>query len=516
VVDDGGAGLRFFAVAALSGALTAYLGFAPVGWWWFPFVGFAVLAALIQNASSVKRGALIGFVFGVAYFLAGVSWVRISLNEFGGMPLPIAWFAALLFCAFLALYPMLACAFATWAKPKGNFFFAVIFASAWTFAEYLRAHVFTGFEWLSVGVSQAPNGILWCAQLFGMFGCSFAVTLMAAVALQLGIKVVKLGTRAGSPLLALPLIGELLFWVGLLIVTSHAISFSATETKATPISLLQGNVAQTLKWDPERFASTLVLYEKLVTEAKGELIILPETALPSTLDRIDPAYIERLRKIAVAKNANLIIGVPVQEKEKFYNAAISLGVEPTQQYRKVHLVPFGEYMPLRGALAWFYANLTIPMSDFSKGDADQPLIKVNGQVLGISICYEDAFARDVHRTLPDATLLVNISNDAWFGKSAAAEQHLQLAQMRAIEFARPMLRANNTGITAVIDEKGRVTQRLESFSPGILETTIQGRKGYTPYMVWGDLPILLMCLAGMGIGGARRLSRAKHQAVTVA
>jgi apolipoprotein N-acyltransferase len=516
MVNDGGAGLRFFAVAALAGALTAYLGFAPIGWWWFPFVGFAVLAALIQNAPSAKRGALIGFVFGLAYFLVGVSWVRISLNEFGGMPLPIAWFAALLFCAFLALYPMLACAFAAWAKPKGAFFFAVIFASAWTFAEYLRAHVFTGFEWLSVGVSQAPTGLALIAQLFGVFGCTFLVVLYSTLVCRIFMllwRKLRNVERVDKDNDNLTLIGAvfLLSAVPIVAITLiGSVELSNTAGASVRVSLLQGNITQTLKWDPERFASTLVLYEKLVTEAKGELIILPETALPSTLDRIDPAYIERLRAIAIAKNANLIIGVPVQEKDKYYNAAISLGVEPVQQYRKVHLVPFGEYMPLRGALAWFYANLTIPMSDFSRGDADQPLIKVNGQTLGISICYEDAFARDVHRAMPDATLLVNISNDAWFGKSAAAAQHLQLSQMRAIEFARPMLRANNTGITAVIDERGHITQRLESFTTGILETTIQGRKGYTPYMVWGDLPILLMCLAGMGIGAARRISRTRN------
>jgi apolipoprotein N-acyltransferase len=509
-------------VAALAGALTAYLGFAPIGWWWFPFIGFAVLAALIQNAPSVKRGALMGFVFGLAFFLAGVSWVRISLNEFGGMPLPIAWFAAFLFCAFLSLYPMLACAFATWAKPKGAVFFAVIFASAWTFAEYLRAHVFTGFEWLSVGVSQAPTGLSIVAQIFGVFGATFLVVFYSALISRFSVLLWrKMGNRervdedgAGTTLIGAAFCVSVVPVIAVAVLGPLALSNSVGGSLR--VSLLQGNIAQTLKWDPERFASTLVLYEKLITEAKGELIILPETALPSTLDRIDPAYIERLRGIAVAKNANLIIGVPVQEKDRYYNAAISLGVDPVQQYRKVHLVPFGEYMPLRGALAWFYANLTIPMSDFAKGDADQPLIKVNGQTLGISICYEDAFARDVHRTLPDATLLVNISNDAWFGKSPAAEQHLQLAQMRAIEFARPMLRANNTGITAVIDEKGRVTQRLESFTVGILETTIQGRKGYTPYMAWGDLPILLMCLAGIGIGAARRGSRTKHKGVATA
>ena len=497
--------------AAVAGSLTAYLSFAPIGWWWVPYLGFAVLAALIARAPTVKRGALTGFIFGLAYFLAGVAWVRVSMNEFGGMPLPLAWFSAFLFCAFLALYPMLAGAFTAWAKPKNSWFFAFVFASAWTFAEYLRAHLFTGFEWLSVGVSVAGAGpgsgiTRGLAPVIGVFGVTWAMIFLSALTTMAMLRradVASRLTRYGLPI-GIAVIGFTLSSLAL-------VDFSNTNGAPLRVSLLQGNVAQSMKWEPEKFAETLKLYEKLVTQAKGELIILPETALPAPLSRIPSEYIERLRGIANSKNANLIIGVPVEDKGKFYNAAISLGVEDSQQYRKMHLVPFGEYMPLRGLLAWFYANLTIPMSDFSSGDALQPNIKVNGQSLGISICYEDAFARDVHRTLPDATLLVNISNDAWFGQSAAAEQHLQLSQMRAIEFARPMLRANNTGVTAVIDEKGRVTQRLAPFTEGILETTLQGRKGSTPYAAWGDLPILLICLAGLGIGAAQRLRRGRAE-----
>ncbi len=504
-------------IAAVAGSLTAYLSFAPIGWWWVPYFGFAVLAALISRAPTVKRGALTGFIFGLGYFFAGVAWVRVSMNEFGGMPLGLAWLSAFLFCAFLALYPMLAGAFTAWAKPKNPWFFAFVFASAWTFAEYLRAHLFSGFEWLSVGVSQAPDGLLGgYAPVFGTFGVTFLLLHLAA--LLVPIQGFLKGPRSARPPFIAPYrfsaaaiflqppiaVVALVALGGILL---HKPNWSDATGKLLRISLLQGNVAQSMKWEPEKFAETLKLYERLITQAKGELIILPETAFPAPLSRIPPEYIERLRGIANSKNANLIIGVPVEEKGKFYNAAISLGVEDSQQYRKVHLVPFGEYMPLRGLLAWFYANLTIPMSDFSSGDALQPNIKVNGQSLGISICYEDAFARDVHRTLPDATLLVNISNDAWFGQSAAAEQHLQLSQMRAIEFARPMMRANNTGITAVIDEKGRVIERLAPFTEGILETTIQGRKGSTPYSAWGDLPILLICLAGLGIGAAQRSRR---------
>jgi apolipoprotein N-acyltransferase len=507
--------LKSLAIAALAGALTAWLAFAPIGWWWFAFIGMAALAHLIRDSKTTRRGALIGFTFGLAYFVVGVGWVRISLHEFGGMPLPMAWFAAVLFCAYLAIYPMLACAFTAWAKPKSSFFFAFVFACAWAFTEYLRAHLFTGFEWLSIGATQAPIGIALAAQLFGVFGCSFFVVLLACFGQNFIRYAARKLSRAAKDeneednVAALALAMAISIAPVAVLAILGPLSFSSSVGKETQVSLLQGNIEQSLKWDPKRFESTLATYERLVREAKGELIILPETAIPQLLHRVPPEYIERLQAIAKEKNANLLIGVPVQEKDRYYNAAISLGVDPPQQYRKVHLVPFGEYMPLQSVLGWFYRNLQIPMSNFASGLPDQPLMKLNGQTLGISICYEDAFARDVHRTLPDATLLVNVSNDAWFGKSAAAEQHLQLAQMRAIEFARPMVRANNTGITAVIDAKGRVTKRIESFQTGILETTVQGAKGYTPYMAWGDLPILLVCLAGIGIGTAQRLRRGR-------
>jgi apolipoprotein N-acyltransferase len=518
VAGDGGAGLKISLSIALAlgfGALTAYLSFAPIGWWWFAFIGMAVLAHLVRDSKTTRRGALIGFAFGLAYFVVGVGWVHVSMHEFGNMPLALAWFSAVVFCSYLALFPMFACAFAAWAKPKSSFFFAFVFACAWAFTEYLRAHLFTGFEWLSIGATQAPIGIALAAQLFGVFGCAFFVVLFACFAQSFIRHTVRKLSRVAkdeneednAATLALAMAISIAPVAVLAIV--GPLNFSSSAGKETRVSLLQGNIEQSLKWDPKRFESTLATYEKLIREAKGELIVLPETAIPTLLHRAPPEYIERLQAIAKQKNANLLIGVPIEEKDRYYNAAISLGIEPSQQYRKVHLVPFGEYMPLQGVLGWFYRNLQIPMSNFASGDVSQPLMKLNGQTLGISICYEDAFARDVHRTVPDATLLVNISNDAWFGKSAAAEQHLQLAQMRAIEFARPMVRANNTGVTAVVDAKGRVTQRIESFQTGILEATVQGAKGYTPYMAWGDLPILIVCLAGLGIGAGQRLRRGR-------
>lgn len=507
-------------IAAIAGALTAYLSFAPIGWWWFAFIGMGALAHLVRQAPSFRTGALIGFAFGLAYFIVGVSWVRISMHEFGGMPLSLAWFSAVLFCSYLAIYPMLACAFTAWAKPKSPFFFASVFASAWAFAEYLRAFLFTGFEWLSIGATQTNSvfsfqGFL---PIFGANGVGWLIVFASALTLTArGHKNDRLEeTLPSTPKLVVGfgnaigwahMVGWVVAWVALAAIALNVTTWGEPTGKPTRISLLQGNIEQSLKWAPARFQATLATYEKLVRDAQGELIILPETAIPNLLDRVPRDYVERLQTIAKEKRANLLIGVPIEDNGKYYNAAVSLGIDPPQQYRKVHLVPFGEYMPLQGVLGWFYRNLQIPMSNFAAGDPNQPLMTLNGQTLGISICYEDAFARDVHRTLPGATLLVNISNDAWFGKSAAAEQHLQLAQLRAIEQARPMVRANNTGVTAVIDANGRVVSRIGSWQTGILEATVQGAKGYTPYMVWGDLPLLIVCLAGIGIAIGQRSRR---------
>ncbi len=490
------------AAAALAGGTTAWLAFAPVGFWPWLFLGLGVLAALLRGASGFGRGCLLGWVFGLAYFLVGVGWVRVSLHEFGGMPLPLAWFSALLFCAVLALYPALAGAITSALRPRAEAGFVVLFGAAWAFMEYLRAHLFTGFEWLGIAQSQtAPASLAGALPLVGGFGTAMLAACMAALmALAARRWLDKSRPRVQA---LLPLAIALGLWG--IVALAGLIAYSSPSTAPTRVSLLQGNIEQSMKWEAAKFESTLALYERLVREAKGELIILPETALPAPLDRIDPAYLQRLRELAERKGASLLLGVPVREEGRFYNAAVPLGRGEGQQYRKVHLVPFGEFMPLRGLLGWFYANVTIPMSDFTPGKIDQPLMELAGQRLGISICYEDAFARDVHRTLPDASLLVNLSNDAWFGQSAAAAQHLQLAQMRSLEFARPMLRANNTGITAVIDARGRVIEELPSWQVGILEAEVQGHRGYTPYLMWGDLPALLVMLAVLAIALAQRL-----------
>ncbi|MCS6996147.1 MAG: apolipoprotein N-acyltransferase [Casimicrobiaceae bacterium] len=490
-------------LAALTGGLTAWLAFAPLGQAWFAFCAMAVLARLVAAQARATRAALLGFAFGLAYFLVGVGWVRISLHDFGGMPAHLAWFSALLFCLYLALWPALAAGITMALRPAGALSFASVFAAAWSFTEYLRAHLWTGFEWLSIAQSQAPEGPLaGFLPLFGGFGTAFLLTLAASL-----VAFALLPVPQAGPGTARDRLGWLAGATGVLLSAAAVSRIDWAQPAGTPlrVSLLQGNVAQSIKWEPEKLSATLALYERLTAQATGQLIVLPETALPTPLHRVDPAYLERLRNLAATRGANLLLGVPVLEQGRYYNAVVSLGSEPSQIYRKVHLVPFGEFMPLRWALGWFYANVTIPMSDFSPGRIDQPLLTLNGQRLGISICYEDAFARDVHRTMPDATLFVNVSNDAWFGKSRAAEQHLQLAQMRAREFARPMLRANNTGITAILDSRGRVLDRLPAWETGILEAEIRGAQGYSPYTLWGDLPALLVLLTVLGIATVQRL-----------
>jgi apolipoprotein N-acyltransferase len=259
------------------------------------------------------------------------------------------------------------------------------------------------------------------------------------------------------------------------------------------VALLQGNIEQSLKFDPRRYIATLETYAELAHDTKAQLIVFPETAVPRFLDTVDPRYIAFLDGVAKRNDGDMLLGVPTRRSEdEFYNSVMTLGVSPRQFYHKVHLVPYGEFVP--PGLAWTLEMVNIPMSDFSRGGDDQPVLAAAGQKIGVNVCYEDAFGDEIARQLPQATLLVNVSNVAWFGDSLAPAQHLQIAQLRAIETGRMYLTATNTGITAAIDRDGRVLARLPQFAQGRLETTALGYVGATPYVRLRDWPILLLSL----------------------
>jgi apolipoprotein N-acyltransferase len=278
-----------------------------------------------------------------------------------------------------------------------------------------------------------------------------------------------------------------------------------TRPSAAPVSvsLIQGNIPQDMKFRPEKLDATLRHYARAVLASESRLIVLPETALPLFRSSVPRDYLELLGDHARARNGDVVLGIPEDGgPERYYNSIVTLGGAPGGTYRKVHLVPFGEFVP--PGFRWAVDMMSIPLGDFSKGAPDQPPLAAGGEKLAVNVCYEDAFGEERVAAARNSTLLVNLSNDAWFGASLAPWQHLQIGAMRSLEAGRWQLRANNTGITAILDDKGRVRARLAPFTPGTLHGQAQGRTGSTPYLNLGNLPAILIALALLL--PARRLS----------
>jgi len=271
------------------------------------------------------------------------------------------------------------------------------------------------------------------------------------------------------------------------------VAWSTPEGQPVEVSLLQGNVPQEMKFRPERYARILETYARLAGESKAKLIVLPETAVPNWLDQVDPGYLARLAGIARRNGGDLLLGVAYREPPRsYYNSVVSLGTARPQLYHKYHLVPFGEFVP--PGFDWVMSRLDIPMSNFSRGTLAPPPLEVAGQRVAVNICYEDVFGEEIAARLPEATLLINVSNVAWFGDSLAPAQHLQMARLRAVETGRMHLTATNTGVTAAIDRDGSVLGYLPPYTEGRLEVRAQGYAGTTPYARLRDWPILALCL----------------------
>ncbi len=409
-----------------------------------------------------------------------MSWVYVSLHTFGGMPAPLAGLATFLFCALLAAFT----GGAGWLQarvPASEPVRALLLVPAsWTLFEWLRSWVFTGFPWLAAGYASTGWPLQGFAPLIGVFGISFLVVSLAGKLWWLA--------RTRRALVLAPI--ALVFAAGQAL---RAVDWTSPAGEPVGVALLQGNVPQDMKFRPERYARTLETYARLAEETRARLVVLPETALPQFLDRIDPAYLARLEAAARRNGGDLLVGVPYRGGGSYYNSVISLGGAPRQIYHKVHLVPFGEFVP--PLFGWVMQWLNIHLGDFGRGAPDQPPFTVAGQRVAVNVCYEDAFGDAIGRAAREATLLANLSNVAWFGDSLAPSQHLQIARLRAIETGRVHLAATNTGVTAAIGRDGAVLARLPQFTEGRLEISVQGYSGATPYMRFADWPILALCLA---------------------
>jgi len=480
------------------------LAFAPVGLFPLAVVAPALLFWLWQ-AATPRQAFVSGYLFGLGYFGVGVSWVSISMYRFGGMGMFTSGLATSLFVLFLALFPALL----GWSSRRYAsrlpvpLFLLLWLPAGWVMLEWVRGWIFTGFPWLSLGYSQTDSPLAGLAPVLGVYGISLAVLISAGL-LVLALRL----WPGGGTVRWRPWGGLLALWLGsgLLLLPQ----WSQPHGRPLTASLIQGNVPQEMKWRPEQRAPTIELYTRLSRERwDRDIVIWPETALPAYYHQAESFLRNLAREAREQGGASLLVGLPAMDEtasQGYFNAVVRVGEspqDPSQFYFKSHLVPFGEYIPLKSMLGDLLKLLQVPMANFSRGAQDQPLITAAGHAVGVSICYEDAFGEEVIRALPEAALLVNVSNDAWFGDSLAPHQHLQMARMRSMETARPMLRATNNGVSAIIDARGRVLATSPQFQVAVLDGEVQPRSGATPYVRTGNAPVLLLSALALALCGWR-------------
>jgi apolipoprotein N-acyltransferase len=352
-----------------------------------------------------------------------------------------------------------------------------------------------------VGYSQVPDSPLaGYAPLVGVYGVSFLLALIAALLAWSASLRGRLAQRAWA-LVAIVVIG-----VGGQAL--RGVDWTTPDGAPTTVALLQGNIPQDMKWQPEITLETLETYARLAAASPAQLIVLPETALPLFESDLPEAYRDSLIALGRRNGGDVLTGLPTGSLSgAYYNSVVSFGSAPTQRYHKVHLVPFGEFIPLKAIWGWVIEVLHIPLSDFARGETTQTPLVIGGQRVAANICYEDAFGEEIIRQLPEASVLVNVSNMAWFGDSFAPWQHAQMSQMRALETGRMVLRSTNTGVTAIIDAQGRMLASLPPFTSGSLSGEIQGYAGSTPFVRWGNMPVLALwgvLGAGLLLAGVRR------------
>jgi len=458
--------------ALLSGLLLPF-SFAPYNHNWLMFPLLIWLFVITVNQLP-KVAFQRGWLFGFGWLVHGVSWIYYSLHVHGGAPAFLAYLIISLLAAYLALFPGLALYL---ARKLFNVSISkqlyLVFPVFWLLGEWLRGYFLTGFSWLQLGYAQIDTPLAGYAPVIGGLGISGLIALTSGLlAWVLFEKKYQYSVTAIIVIWSLGYVLTQVDWV------------EPAEEKIR-VSLIQGNIPQSDKWKSHMRRPTLEMYYKLTKKNwQSDLIIWPETAVPDYQHRV-PYYLNELKKEAEIQGKDVLLGLFVKDKvsNRYYNSVLSVrdGI-----YKKRHLVPLGEFYPFRGFLEFLLQWINIPMSDVDSGSEDQALITAAGQKLGVSICFEDAFDRDVLKSLPEATLLVNVSNDAWFEKSIESKQHHQIARMRALETGRYMLRATNTGVSSIINEKGKVIHVSPAFERHVLTANVQPLKGSTPYVIWGN------------------------------
>ena len=491
-------------LALVAGALLP-LAFAPFGYWPLAILLPAVLLWSWDGATP-RRAAGRGGLFGLGAYGFGIYWIFISLHEYGNAPAPFAVLGTSAVVLVMALYPtVLGWLVVRWGPPPGPTRWLLLVPALWTLLDWVRSWLFTGFPWLAPGYSQtdAPLGAL--APSLGVFGVGWAVLVSAGL-----LRTLLHGPHWRVRLGGLGLLAAL--WLGAWGL-SH-ISWVESTGPPLRVAIVQGNISQDQKWEPNILDDTLQRYVQLSLPEHGrsDVIVWPETAIPAFLDDVRP-FVAALAKEAQRAKVDYVVGIPTGSWETgvFHNSLIGLGLS-SGLYHKRRLLPFGEYLPLRTLFLFFRDWVDIPMADFTPGGGEQPLFRAGGQPVGLSICFEAVFGSEIRLALPEATWLINVSNDAWFKDSTAPHQHLQIARMRALEVSRPMARATNTGVSAFLDERGRIQARGAQFQAEVIRGEVRPVRGLTPYARFGDWPVvgLVLVLSGLGLFLSRRTITNRH------
>jgi len=482
-----GAGVRGDLLALISGALVP-LAFAPFNLFLIAPLSISLLFLLWLHVS-VRQAVWRGYLFGLGQFGTGVSWVYVAIHDYGFTGAPLAALLTLLFVSTLALCVafagFLARRMAGEAQQKPVLFLLGIAPSAWVAVEWLRTWFLTGFPWLQLGYGQIDSPLHGWAPLFGVL----ALTLFVAVSGG-ALALLALQRRQAVKIVA-PLL--LVIWAGGALV--DRITWTQPYGKPITVSLIQGDESQVDKWENFSIQERLDRYAQMTRAQLGysQLIVWPENAITVFYQDAKTTFFDPIAREAREHGTDIVGGTPVLAEDgiRYYTSMVSLGNEVTF-YRKNHLVPFGEYMPLGSVLRGLIRFFDLPMSGFIPGPDHQPPLQVAGNKAAITICYEDAFGAAVAKNLQDATLLINGSNNGWYGDSLAPHQHLQIARMRALETGRPLARATTTGISALVDDKGHILSRSPQFVLYTLTGELQPMTGTTPYVRWRDWPVLIM------------------------
>jgi apolipoprotein N-acyltransferase len=477
--------------ALLLGALQT-LAFVHTWAWALPIATLALLVARL-TAAAPARAALLGWAYGTGWLVAGVWWLFVSMNRYGGIAAPLAALAVLLLSSVLALYLAAACAaFARWRSGRLGPD-ALLFAALWLLAELARGTLFTGFPWLAAGYSQVDAPLAALAPWVGVYGMGALLAGWSAGLAALFVSRGRAWTVAAG---------------GAALLVSVAALGPGQHTEPAgriAVTLLQTNIAQDEKFAAERLPQTLATLARELLTAPPGLVIAPETAvplLPMQLEDFAPGFWQGLRAHFAEPGRAALVGVPLGDYERGYTNSVAGLAAGAGEYRydKQHLVPFGEFIPT--GFRWFTDAMSIPLGDFARGVANPPSFAFAGQRIAPNICYEDLFGEELARRFADPvaapTVFANLSNIGWFGRTVAVPQHLNISRLRALEFERPMLRATNTGATAIVDHTGRVRAMVEPHTRGRLTGEVEGRRGLTPYAAWaaraGHVPLGALAL----------------------